>query len=252
MSYGTFASYYDVLTENIDYHKRAEYFDKLIEKFGGNRNGILLDLACGTGSLTTEFVKLGYDVIGVDGSEEMLSVAIEKKYENNIDVLFLCQDMRNLDLFGTIDVSICALDSVNHITDLGDLEKIFDKISLFSNEHALFIFDANTIYKHKEILSDKTFVYDCEDVYCVWQNSSCGDNNEIEINLDFFEKEEDCYYRSEESFFERAYSVSELTDVLTKTGFEVLAIYGDDTEDEPKEDTQRLVFVAKLSELRNG
>ena len=252
MSYGTFASYYDVLTENIDYNKRAKYFDKLIEKFGGNKSGILLDLACGTGSLTTEFVKMGYEAIGVDGSEEMLLVATQKKYENNIDVLFLCQDMRKLDLFGTIDISICALDSVNHITNLDDLEKIFEKVSLFSNKDALFIFDANTIYKHREILSDKTFVYDCDEVYCVWQNSSCSDDNIIEINLDFFERDEDCYYKSEESFFERAYSIDELTNLLTKTGFNVLAVYGDDTENEPKDDTQRLVFVARLAKFKNG
>lgn len=252
MSYDIFASYYDILTENIDYNKRAKYFDRLIEKFGGNKDGILLDLACGTGSLTTEFVKMGYDVVGVDGSEEMLSIAIEKKYENNIDVLFLCQDMRNLDLFGTIDISICALDSINHITNLDDLEKIFERVSLFSNKHALFIFDVNTIYKHREILSDRTFVYDCDDIYCVWQNSHCNDNNEIEINLDFFERDNDCYYRSEESFFERAYSIDELSNLLDKTGFEVLAIYADDTESEPNEDTQRLVFVARLVNFKNG
>lgn len=252
MSYGTFADYYDVLTENIDYNKRAKYFNKLIEKFGGNKSGLLLDLACGTGSLTTEFAKMGYDVIGVDGSEEMLSVAIEKKYENNIDVLFLCQDMRNLNLFGTIDISICALDSVNHITNIEDLEKIFDKVSLFSNKDALFIFDANTIYKHRNILSEKTFVYDCEDIYCVWQNSKCNDENKIEINLDFFEKDEDIYYRNEENFFERAYSIDQLSEILKKTGFEILAIYGDDTENGPKDDTQRLIFVTKLEKFRNG
>ena len=244
MSYGSFAYFYDKLTENIDYKKRAGYFQSIIEKYKPHGN-ILLDLACGTGSLSMELYRYGYDIIGVDGSEEMLSIAMDKKYENEYDIQFLLQNMEDLDMFGTIDIAICALDSLNHVTNIDILQKIFDKVSLFSNKDGIFIFDVNTIYKHKEILASKTFVYDCEDVYCVWQNSECSEDYVIDINLDFFENEEDVYYRSEESFSERAYTEKQLTDIANKAGYDIVEIYADDTIEKPKDDTQRLVFVAK-------
>ena len=115
-SYSKFAQFYDTLTKNISYKDRAKYFDTIIEKFGGTR-GILLDLACGTGSLSEEFAKLGYDVIGVDSSEEMLNVALDKKFDSELPIQYLHQDMTKLDMFGTIDVTICALDSLNHLSN---------------------------------------------------------------------------------------------------------------------------------------
>ena len=128
--YRSFSYFYDMLTENISYKQRAEYFDMLIKKHGGKKN-LLLDLACGTGSLSEEMSRLGYDVIGVDGSEEMLNSAIEKKLESGLNIQYLCQDMTKLDMFGTIDVTICALDSLNHLPDFGAIEKTVQRVSLF-------------------------------------------------------------------------------------------------------------------------
>ena len=163
--YNNFALYYDSLTSNISYKKRAEYFNQLIIKHMGNAN-LLLDLACGTGELSTEFNRLGYDVTGVDISEEMLSIALDKQYDNKTDILYLCQDMTKLDLYGTMDVAVCALDSLNHITENEKIQTIFDRLSLFITNDGLLIFDVNTLYKHEKILGNNTFVYDMENVYC--------------------------------------------------------------------------------------
>ena len=136
--YGAFAWYYDELTENVSYQKRADYFLQLIEKFGSS-GPIVLDLACGTGSLSMELAQRGCDVIGVDASEDMLSVAQEKAMEHpEWDILYLCQSMTELDLFGTVDTTICALDSINHLTDPRQVQQTFQKVSLFTAPGGLF------------------------------------------------------------------------------------------------------------------
>ena len=243
MSYGIFAEFYDELTLNVGYNRRAAYLAVLLAKFGHNA-GLTLDLACGTGSLTLELAKLGIDVYGADASEEMLSIAQEKAYEAGIDVLFLCQKMQELDLYGTIDTCVCSLDSINHLTDIDDVRKTFGRVSMFMNKGGLFVFDVNTVYKHSEILSNNTFVYDTDNVYCVWQNS-IKENNTVQIDLTFFVSNGEGYRRCDESFCERAYTIDELTRLLNEAGFEVQAVYGDMGFNKPSEKEQRVIFVAK-------
>lgn len=243
--YGGFAWYYDRLTGNVDYPARAAYFDRLIRQWVKRPPELLLDLACGTGSLSLELDRLGYDVIGADGSNEMLSVAIEKKYDAQADIMFLCQDMDKLDLYGTIDATVCALDSLNHITDPGTVQKVFDRVSLFTAPGGVFIFDVNTLYKHREVLANNTFVYDYDDLFCVWQNS-CEDGVTVDISLDIFARDEgeERYERYSEAFTERAYSHEEILGFLRSSGLELLAVYGDDSMEPPGETTQRAIYVA--------
>ena len=154
-AYGVFAQYYDALTQNVRYAERAAALDRLIRKHAlPMPDNILLDLACGTGSLSEEFAKRGWDVIGIDGSEEMLSEALDKKYDSGLPVQYLKQDMRKLDLFGCISVTVCALDSLNHLQTIEDVRQTFARINLFSNAGALFLFDVNTEYKHRHVLGD--------------------------------------------------------------------------------------------------
>lgn len=244
--YTAFASYYDKLTNNVSYSQRADYFDTVLKQFHTS-GPILLDLACGTGSLSVELAKRGYDVIGVDSSPEMLSVAMQKKYETGLDLLFLCQDMTELDLYGTIDATVCALDSINHVTNPEDVQKIFNKVSLFTAPGGLFVFDVNTVYKHREVLGNNTFVYDCDDVYCVWQNTYQEADETVSINLDFFEYDDESggYFRSSECFQERAYTPQQLEQMLENSGLSLLAVYGDDTMEPPIPTTQRLIYVAR-------
>ena len=216
--YGDFAYYYDSLTHNVEYEKRAEYIYGLLAENGVGK-GILLDLACGTGTLSLLLEKKGFDVLGVDASEDMLSVAQEKKMSGNSNAIFLCQKMQDLDLFGTIDAAVCTLDSINHVTDENDVKEILRKVALFMNDGGIFIFDVNTLYKHREILANNTFVYDTEEVFCVWQNTLCEDNV-VEIDLDFFELDEDgAYIRSSESFCEKAYPHEKIVEMLENAGF---------------------------------
>lgn len=242
MSYSVFAAYYDRLTEEVDYQRRAQYFDSFIRQYVHvTEDTILLDLACGTGSLSVALSALGYDVIGVDGSADMLSEAMSKGGGN---IQFVCQKFDRLNLFGTIDVAVCALDSINHITSIEAVEKAFSRVSLFTAPGGLFIFDVNTAYKHREVLADNTYVYDLDDIYCVWQNTT-DEHLVTEISLDFFVKHGKTYTRESESFCERAYSHEQLCGVLTRTGYELLAVCAGDTRDPVGETTQRAVYVAR-------
>ncbi len=245
--YSAFAYFYDRLTENISYKERAEYFDRLISLHGGKK-GILLDLACGTGSLSEEMARLGYDVIGVDGSEEMLGCAMDKKFDSGLPIQYLCQDMTRLDMFGTIDVTLCALDSLNHLPDLESVRRTIGRVSLFCEPGGLFIFDVNTPHKHRNILGNSTYVYDLDDVYCVWQNSFSEDSPHcrVDISLDIFEKNENgSYSKYTDELSETAYERSILEKALTDSGMTVEAVYDYDTVNPPSADSQKLVFVAK-------
>lgn len=249
--YSAFARYYDELTANIDYVKRGEYFHSLIKKFGKTDGKILLDLACGTGSISEVMAKLGYDVIGVDNSDEMLGIAIEKKFDKGLNIQYLCQDMRKIDMFGTVDVTVCALDSINHLSSLNDVRKVFEGVAFFSEIGGLFIFDVNTIYKHRRILADNTFTYETNNVYCIWENTLDAGTDEVRMHLEFFEREENgMYSRSSDDFSEKAYSEEELEKLLEECGFELLAKYGDDTYEAPADTTQRIVYTARC--VRNG
>ena len=249
--YSVFARYYDQLTANIDYRKRAGYFNDIIRKFRDTDGGILLDLACGTGSISEEMARFGYDVIGVDNSDEMLGIALDKKFDSGLDIQYLCQDMRRLDMYGTIDVAICALDSINHLPSLEDVRKVFENVAFFSELGGLFIFDVNTAYKHRHILANNTFTYETDSVYCIWENTLVPETDEVKIDLEFFELEENgLYSRSSDSFSEKAYSEEDIERLLEECGFELLAKYGDDSFSPPEETSQRIVYAARC--IRNG
>ncbi len=249
--YSAFARYYDDLTANIDYGKRGRYFDEIIKKFKQTEGTILLDLACGTGSISEVMAELGYDVIGVDNSDEMLGTALDKKFDSGHNIQYLCQDMRKLDMFGTIDIAICALDSINHLSSLSDVKKVFENVAFFSELNGLFIFDVNTTYKHRHILANNTFTYETDNVYCIWENTLVPETDEVKIDLEFFEREENgLYSRSSESFSEKAYSEEDIERLLKESGFELLGKYGDDSFSAPVEDTQRIVYAARC--IRNG
>lgn len=249
--YSVFARYYDELTANIDYGMRGGYFHEIIKKFKKTSGNILVDLACGTGSIAEAMARLGYDVIGIDNSDEMLGIAVEKKFEKGLNIQYLRQDMRYIDMFGTVDITICALDSLNHLPSIDDVKKVFERVAFFSETGGLFIFDVNTLYKHRAVLANNTFTYETDNVYCVWENTLVPDTGEVKMALEFFERgESGMYSRSSDSFSERAYSEEELERILIGSGFEILAKYGDDTFEPPAETSQRIIYTARC--VKNG
>lgn len=243
-NYDIFAFYYDSLTQNVDYAGRADYIAEIIRRRGHNA-GITLDLACGTGSLTLELYKRGFDVYGIDSSMTMLSVAKDKSADEEADILYLCQKMQNLDLYGTVNTVVCALDSINHLDTATQIQAAFDKVSFFMDPDGLFIFDFNTEYKHRNILGDNVFIYDTNDVYCVWKNRLNPATCRVDISLDFFGKMGKYYERSSERFSEITLPQDKVVEMLLKAGFCDIEVFDDMGFEMPSETSQRLVFVAK-------
>lgn len=245
MSYESFAKVYDGLQNDVDYVTRTEYLMKLFKKYD-RLPTLMLDLACGTGGFSLEFIKSGIEVIGVDPSVEMLNRAREKCAEKNVDMLLLCQTAAKLDLYGTVDGAVCCLDSINHIIDEDELQQSFDKVSLFLEKDRLFIFDVNSLYKHEKVLSGNTFVGDSDGVFYTWRNSECDADGIVDIRLDFFcPTETGEYMRSVEEFSERAYSEKKLKNMLKNAGFEILAVLGDNSFEKPSKHEERIIFVAR-------
>lgn len=243
-SYEIFADFYDSLTENVEYENRANYIVDILENKFNHPMGLTLDLACGTGTMTILLKEKGIDVYGVDGSGDMLSVASQKSAEKGLDILFLCQRMEKLNLYGTMDTCICLLDSLNHITDEKILIKAIHQVSLFMEKGGYFLFDVNTVYKHREVLANNTFVYETDDVFCVWQNT-LENQDIVSIDLDFFVNQGKSYTRYSESFSERAYSLDFIEKTLSDNGFSVEGVFGDMSYDEPKEKEERIIIVAR-------
>lgn len=248
--YGTFAAYYDALTKNVRYAERAAALDRLIRKhlIEPMPEHILVDLACGTGSLSEEMARRGWDVIGIDGSMEMLNEALDKKYDSGLPIQYLQQDMRALDLFGTVCVTLCTLDSINHLPSVQDVRRVFERVSLFSDPNALFLFDVNTAYKHRKLLADQCFVYELPEAVCIWQNhlQDTAPEYPVEIQLDFFEQlDGNKYRRITEQFTERIYSDAVIRQLLGETGLTLLETLDGDSYDAPTPKSERLLYIAK-------
>lgn len=248
MSYSYFADYYDLLMEDVDYGTKADYFLELLKRHG-HEAGVTLDLACGTGSFIIELKKRNIDVFGADMSEDMLAQAQMKLQESGLHVMLIHSSMQELELPEKIDTCVCTLDSINHIVSKTELVRAFSNISKYLTDNGLFVFDVNTVFKHREILGDNCFILETDSVFCAWQNDYSPDTNEVLITLDFFEPDEDVYVRSSEQFSERAYTHKEMEDMLTSSDLEVIAIYDDMSFEKPKENSQREIYVVRKVSL---
>ena len=242
-SYNAFASYYDELMEDARYEERCRYILEAAQRYD-HAMGRTLDLACGTGSLTLLLRQSGVDVFGADASADMLSLAVQKCADAGERILFVQQEMQSLTLPETVDTCVCTLDSINHLIDEKDVQRTFNRVSRYMNAGGLFIFDVNTVSKHREVLADNVFVMENEHVFCVWQNFPREDDI-VDVALDFFEEENGVWRRSSEDFSERAYSDAQLRSMLAQAGFAVLAVCGDLCFEAPAPDEQRAVYIAQ-------
>lgn len=241
--YSEFAEIYDRL-QDIDYNSFVQYYIKIFKKFGLNPS-LVLDLGCGTGNITIPMSKLGYDMIGVDISAEMLDIASRKARDNNCDILFLNQDMTEFELYGTVDAAVCALDGINYITEDGGLDRLFSLMHNYLNPGGIFIFDINTPHKLEDILADNTFVYDEDGAFLVWSSELCEDNI-CEFYLDFFvENSDGLYRRGCEVQAERIYTDAEIRSCAEQAGLSVIAVYDDRSENPISPDSERIFYILK-------
>lgn len=239
-----FASVYDTFTADVDYSAQADFVLTVMHNAGLDGRTVL-DLACGTGSLTEELAERGCEVVGVDISEEMLAEAREKCVRFGENVLLLCQDMCELDLFGTVDCAVCALDSLNHLDGIESVRKAMERVFLFLEPGGVFVFDVNTVYKHREVLSNNTFVRETARSFLVWQNELRKDGVTVDMYIDVFGLRPDgTYSRASDDITETAYERDVLETLLGSIGFESVTVYGEDGEKTVRADEQRLRFTA--------
>ncbi|MBR1862597.1 MAG: class I SAM-dependent methyltransferase [Ruminococcus sp.] len=245
--YKDFAACYKLLQSGVDYDGMAALVHRLIDTYG-DEHECVVDLACGCGDVSFRLARLGYYVIGVDVSEAMLYEA-EKglaEYPDLRDsVTFVRQDMSELELWGAADAVVCLLDSINHLESVEKLEKTVERVSMFTCDGGLFIFDVNTEFKHTQVLGSNSFVFEEDGLLCTWRNF-CGRRGDVEIMLDFFSRNRDgSYDRSSEYFVEKLFGPELLEGLLKKYCFEVIAVFDGFSQDPPGEETERLLYVCK-------
>ena len=244
-AYGFLAGSYDTLTEDIDYPGWADYAERQFHRCGRPVRTVL-DLACGTGTLTRELTLRGYELIGMDRSPDMLAQAAEKSRDlPGEPPLFLCQSMERLDLYDTVDACVCCLDSVNYVTDPRRLKQAFARVRLFLNPGGIFVFDINSQEK-LAALDGQVFLDEREDVYCVWRAEFSQTRRICTYHMDIFRLEpaSGLWERAEETHRERAYSTQELTQMLLEAGFGRVEVCGDRSMDAPEPGEQRIFFIA--------
>ncbi|MEQ2548818.1 class I SAM-dependent DNA methyltransferase [Dorea sp. AM58-8] len=245
-AYTSFAEVYDTFMDNVPYEEWAEYLAELLQEYD-IEDGLVLDLGCGTGSLTEILATKGYDMIGADGSAEMLEIAMEKKAQSGHDILYLLQDMREFELYGTVRAVVSVCDCVNYITDEKELEQVFRLVNNYLDPEGIFIFDFNTEYKYKEILGEQTIAEDREDCSFIWDNYYYEDESMNEYELTLFIKEQDSnlYRKYQEMHYQKAYTLDAMRELVEWSGLEFVTAYDAYTRKAPTETSERICVVAR-------
>ncbi len=221
-SYTQLPAFYDFLGEHPDYEKMAECVLNIYEEKGEKESGLILDLACGTGKLTCALLDRGADVIGTDLSPEMLMQARQTCADKGHMPLLLCQDMRELDLYGTVDVTVCATNSLNYLESEEELEKVFALVHNFLTPGGLFFFDVNSLYKFEKLYGENTYVFESDRAFCVWQNQYDEEEGVCDFRLTIFEEERGGRYkRLEEEQSQTYFALDRVKGLLEKTGFSI-------------------------------
>jgi len=243
--YSAIARVYDKFNrEELDYSKWADFIEESFERFLKSKPELVLDLACGTGTMTRELARRGYDMIGVDASPDMLSEAYMNSDGERI--LYLNQDMRSFELYGTVGAIVCCLDSLNYLTADGDLERTLACAHNYLDPDGLFVFDVNTPYKFESVYGDNAYILEDEGVYCGWQNFYDKNTKICDFYLSLFEENEDgSYCRSDEHHLERCYGEGEIKQALENCGFELCGIFSDYGFSKISDTDCRWYFVAK-------
>ena len=241
-AYTSFAQVYDLFMDNVPYEMWGEYLAQLFKEYG-IEEGLLLDLGCGTGKLTRIMAEKGYDMIGVDYSYEMLDIA---KSESEESILYLLQDMREFELYGTVRGIYSACDCMNYILEEDELRSVFKLVNNYLDPGGVFVFDVNTPYKYRELLAENTIAENRDEGSFIWENYFDEDEQINEYDLTLYIKEEDGrFIRFEETHFQRCYELSMIRRLLEEAGLEFVAMYDAYTKEPVSEESEKVLFVAR-------
>lgn len=252
-TYTSFAQVYDELMDNIPYEKWAEYIIALLHEFQIT-NGLVAELGCGTGNITELLSAAGYDMIGIDNSEEMLSIANEKKSsKNNASILYLLQDMREFELYGTVAAIISVCDSINYIVEPEELIEVFRLANNYLDPNGILIFDFNTRHYYRDVVADTTIAEDRDNVSFIWDNYYDEEENINELSLSLFIQETkslssdtDLLYRKhQETHYQRGYTIEEIKACIEASGLDLLAMYDAFTHTPATEESERVYVIAR-------
>lgn len=245
-AYTSFAQVYDLFMDNVPYEEWCAYIAGILRDYG-IEDGLVLELGCGTGSLTRALSGAGYDMIGVDNSENMLEIAMDKQQEGE-DILYLLQDMREFELYGTVRAVVSICDSMNYILTYEDLVQVLRLVNNYLDPGGILIFDMNTLYKYEEILGENTFAENRPEGSFIWENYFDEETgiNEYDLTLFIRDQEEgDLYRKFEETHYQRAYRLSEVRRAVEEAGMEFLTSYDAGTREPVREDSQRIYIIAR-------
>ena len=244
-AYTSFAEVYDMFMDNIPYEDWCGYLTSLLKEYGID-DGLVLDLGCGTGTLTELLAKEGYDMIGVDVSEDMLQEAIEKRAESGLPILYLLQDMREFELYGTVRAVVSICDSLNYILDYDDLAHVFSLVNNYLDPEGVFIFDLNTPYKYRELIGDATIAENREDASFIWENTWYEREQVNEYDLTIFARTNGEYYQKFfETHYQKAYELETVKELIQKSGMEFVAAYDAFTREPVRADSERIYIIAR-------
>lgn len=281
--YDALAYVYDEFMDNIPYTEWCEVIDKIIREHGVSRpiehdstkgalneldyadpdeieakemteeeileseKNLVVDLGCGTGTLTNLMYRKGYDMIGVDFSESMLDVAQKKRDDKGFDILYLNQDMRDFDMYSTVGTVYSVCDSINYILKNEEVVRTFGLVEKFLYPGGLFMFDFNTLYKYENVLANSTIAENRESCAFIWENYYDEESkiNEYDVSIFVEQDEPDTFKRFTETHYQRGYTLDEMTGFLKEAGLDILLVRDSDTREEPTEESQRIFIVAK-------
>lgn len=244
-AYTGFAYVYDTFMWDIPYEKWCGYVEALLKEYGVS-GGLLLELGCGTGTVTELMAKKGYDMIGVDNSPDMLELAMGKRAESGLDILYLLQDMREFELYGTVGAVISLCDSMNYLLEPEEFITVLRLVNNYLDPGGVFIFDLKTGYFFEEIMGDATLAETGEDASYIWENEYDRENDINRYDLTIFQKGEDGRFdRYEETHYQKAYTLEEIKAMITAAGMLFVTAYDALTKNAPGEDSERIYIIAK-------
>ena len=257
-AYTDFASVYDEFIDNTPYEEWAEFIVGKINQYGVSKpacgeqsvldseKNLVLDLGCGTGTLAQLLCRLGYDMIGVDNSEDMLRIAMEKAQDNGDEIMYLLQDMRELELYSTVGTVISVCDSVNYILEEEEVLEVFKRVNNYLFPGGIFLFDFNTVYKYRDVIGDTTIAENREACSFIWENFYYEEEQINEYDLTIFVEEDDGRFsRFSENHYQRGYEAETMVRLIKEAGMEVIEVLDADTHEEITPKSERIYIIAK-------